>query len=137
MPNLVTVQIVKSVKCSFQATRDYDVVLSLVSSSGGYDSLCIDSRLTLYTLINRSLMYLHRTDYNNAVHDLLLAVELSPQDITIHHTLGICYHKFVLDFFISVHCYYSHCYYIVLLVTGYMNTPQSHVIYLLNSLMTS
>jgi len=81
------------VKFLFQATRDYTAVLLLASSDGGYDSSCTENWLTLAALINRSLVYLQHGDYGSALSDLLWAAKLSPQDKTVCHTLGVCYHK--------------------------------------------
>jgi len=97
--NLVILQLILSVKCLFQATRDYSVVVLLAGNNGGHDSSCTDGQLTLRALINRSLMYLQRGDHGNALCDLLSVAELSPLDKTVYQTLGVCYHK--LDIF---HC---------------------------------
>lgn len=47
----------------------------------------------LQVLINRGLLYLSQRDYNNALHDFLLAARVKPQDPIIRHTLGLCMHK--------------------------------------------
>jgi len=78
---------------------DYSVVLLLVSSDAAYDSSSTEGQLTVRALTNRSLMYLQHGNYSNAMHDLLLVAKLSPHDKTIYQTLGVCYHKSVLDVF--------------------------------------
>ena len=70
-------------KFSHQALQDYGTILLLSN----------DDSLTLKALTNRSLLYIEIGDYHNALHDLLWAVRLSPKDKSLHHTLGLCYHK--------------------------------------------
>jgi len=67
----------------FQALTDYGIVLLL-----GQD-------LTLEVYINRGLLYFERMDYINALYDFKLAAKLKT-DQRILHTLGLCYHKFVV-----------------------------------------
>jgi len=68
--------------CS-QALQDYGIVLLL------------GDMLMLKVLINRGLLYFERRDYRNALYDLLLASQISPTEKSIHHTVGLCYHKSV------------------------------------------
>jgi len=82
------------------------MVLLLAHSSDECDSSCTENQLTLRALTNRSLLYLQRGDHDSALNDLLQAAELSPHDKTIHHTLGVCYHRLVLNIFYFIfYCY--------------------------------
>ncbi|KAK2188117.1 hypothetical protein NP493_141g04003 [Ridgeia piscesae] len=64
-----------------KALQDYGIVLLL------------GDMLMLKVLINRGLLYFERRDYRNALYDLLLASQISPTEKSIHHTVGLCYHK--------------------------------------------
>lgn len=55
--------------------------------------LLLGDALRLKVLINRTLLYMVLKDYKNALHDLLLSVEILPSDKYIYHTLGLCYHR--------------------------------------------
>jgi len=87
------------------------MVLLLAHSGDEQDSSCTENQLTLRALTNRSLLYLQRGDHDSALSDLLWAAELSPHDKTIYHTLGICYHKLVLNIF-----YFSFLSFLILLL---------------------
>lgn len=79
---------------TFQAVQDYAMVLLLSNSDDGCEISCTEGQLTLCALTNRSLIYFQDGDYSSAVSDLVLAVEISPHDKTIRHTLGVCQHRF-------------------------------------------
>ncbi|XP_071495128.1 uncharacterized protein [Diadema antillarum] len=64
-----------------KAQRDYGIVLMLGEEN------------SLKVLINRGLMYFAQKDYKNARDDFAQAVEVSPRDPKIRHTLGLCCHK--------------------------------------------
>ena len=56
--------------------------------------MLLGDELELKVLINRGLLYFEMKDYKNALHDFLMAENISPRDKRIHHTLGLCYHKY-------------------------------------------
>lgn len=74
------------------ALKDFSIVLLL----GDY--------LKFKVLINRGLLYFHTKDYFNALNDFKMAAVYSPSDFDIQHMVGLCLHKYILNFIFPYVC---------------------------------
>ncbi|XP_036448519.1 uncharacterized protein ttc6 [Colossoma macropomum] len=65
------------------ALRDYSIVLLLPSQK----------EIELKVLINRALVYVELDDHYNALQDFKAAAMKHPEDASIHHSLGVHFHR--------------------------------------------
>ncbi|KAL1257548.1 hypothetical protein QQF64_010792, partial [Cirrhinus molitorella] len=65
------------------ALRDYSVTLLLGCKT----------ELELKVLINRGLLYVELNDYGSALQDFKAAAQKQPEDVIIHHALGVIHHR--------------------------------------------
>ncbi|KAI4882939.1 hypothetical protein NFI96_015609 [Prochilodus magdalenae] len=65
------------------ALRDYSIAMLLPNQK----------EIELKVLINRALVYVELNDHNNALQDFQAAAVKQPEDASIHHSLGVYYHR--------------------------------------------
>ena len=53
-----------------------------------------DRRLAYKVYVNRGLLYHEIGSHDHALPDLLNALQMSPDDVRIQHTVGLCLHRY-------------------------------------------
>ncbi|XP_050989231.1 uncharacterized protein ttc6 [Labeo rohita] len=74
----------------FQELRDYELALRDYSITL---LLGCKTELELKVLINRGLLYVELNDYGSALQDFKAAAQKQPEDVIIHHALGVIHHR--------------------------------------------